>query len=338
MSVKFKAAVVQAAPVFMDLDGCVEKAVGLIEEAARNGARLIAFSECWFPGYPWWIWLSATAYNVQYFQQYHENCLAVDSAAFNRLGKAARDNEIYVSTGASERDYGSLYIAQFLFDDQGELLHARRKLKPTHMERTVFGEGNGSDFQVLDTDLGRIGQLCCWEHMQPLTKYAMYSMHEQVHVAAWPSFSCYPQAYSLGPEANGAISQVYALEGQCFVLAPCGVFSREMYDMMVNSEEQAALINVGGGFARIYAPDGSPMCEPLPETEEGLLFADIDLGAIAVAKSFADPVGHYSRPDVTRLLLNRSAQPRVENFVAEAMEEVVAGSEGESPGEAAAAP
>ena len=338
MSVKFKAAVVQAAPVFMDLDGCVEKAVGLIEEAARSGARLIAFSECWFPGYPWWIWLSATAYNVQYFQQYHENCLAVGSDAFNRLGKAARDNEIYVSTGAGERDYGSLYIAQFLFDDQGELLHARRKLKPTHMERTVFGEGNGSDFQVLDTDLGRIGQLCCWEHMQPLTKYAMYSMHEQVHVAAWPSFSCYPQAYSLGPEANGAISQVYALEGQCFVLAPCGVFSQEMYDMMVNSEEQAALINVGGGFARIYAPDGSPMCEPLPETEEGLLFADIDLGAIAVAKSFADPVGHYSRPDVTRLLLNRSTQPKVEDFVAEAMEEIISGSEGESPGEAAAAP
>ena len=338
MSVKFKAAVVQAAPVFMDLDGCVDKAVGLIEEAARNGARLIAFSECWFPGYPWWIWLSATAYNVQYFQQYHENCLAVGSDAFNRLSKAARDNEIHVSTGAGERDYGSLYIAQFLFDDQGELLHARRKLKPTHMERTVFGEGDGSDFQVLDTDLGRIGQLCCWEHMQPLTKYAMYSMHEQVHVAAWPSFSCYPQAYSLGPEANGAISQVYALEGQCFVLAPCGVFSQEMYDMMVNSEEQAALINVGGGFARIYAPDGSPICEPLPETEEGLLFADIDLGAIAVAKSFADPVGHYSRPDVTRLLLNRSAQPRVENFVAEAMEEVISGSEEDSPSEAAVAP
>ena len=338
MSAKFKAAVVQAAPVFMDLDGCVEKAVGLIEEAARNGTRLIAFSECWFPGYPWWIWLSATAYNVQYFQQYHENCLAVGSHAFNRLSKAAKDNEIFVSTGASERDYGSLYIAQFLFDDQGDLLHARRKLKPTHMERTVFGEGNGSHFQVLDTELGRIGQLCCWEHMQPLTKYAMYSMHEQVHVAAWPSFSCYPQAYALGPKANGAISQVYALEGQCFVLAPCGVFSQEMYDMMVNSEEHAALINVGGGFARIYAPDGSPICEPLPETEEGLLFADIDLGAIAVAKSFADPVGHYSRPDVTRLLLNRSAQPRVENFVAEPMEEVISGSEEDSPSEAAVAP
>lgn len=328
MSAPFKAAVVQAAPVFMDLNGCVEKALGLIEEAALNDARLVAFSECWIPGYPWWVWLSATAYNVQYFQRYHENCLEVGSEAFKRLGKAARDNGVYLSFGASERDYGSLYIAQFLFDDQGELLHSRRKLKPTHMERTVFGEGNGSHFGVLNTSLGRIGQLCCWEHMQPLTKYAMYSMHEQIHIAAWPSFSCYPQAYSLGPKANGAISQVYALEGQCFVLAPCGVFSQEMYDMLVTSDEQAALINVGGGFAQIYAPDGSPMCEPLPETEEGLLFADIDLGAIAVAKSFADPVGHYSRPDVTRLLLNRSAQPQVENFNLDVMEEVVAGEAG----------
>lgn len=314
MSTKFKAAVVQAAPVFMDLDGCVEKAVGLIEEAARNGARIVAFSECWFPGYPWWIWLSATAFNVKYFQQYHENSLQIGSDAFNALSEAARDNGIFVSTGASEREHGSLYIAQFLFSDTGELLHSRRKLKPTHMERTVFGEGNGSHIGVLETELGRVGQLCCWEHMQPLTKYAMYSMHEQVHIAAWPSFSLYPQAYSLGPKANGAVSQVYAMEGQCYVLAPCGVVSQDMYDLMIENEVQAQLISVGGGFAQIYAPDGSPMCEALPEAEEGLLIAQIDLGAISVAKSFADPVGHYSRPDVTRLLLNRGDQPRVESF------------------------
>ena len=331
MSTKFKAAVVQAAPVFMDLEGCVEKAVGLIGEAARSGARMVAFSECWFPGYPWWIWLSATAYNVRYFQQYHENSLEVGSDAFNRLGEAARKNGIYVSAGASERDHGSLYIAQFLFSDSGELLQTRRKLKPTHMERTVFGEGNGSHIGVLETELGRVGQLCCWEHMQPLTKYAMYSMHEQVHIAAWPSFSLYPQAYSLGPKANGAVSQVYAMEGQCFVLAPCGVVSQEMVDLMVENEAQEPLISVGGGFAQIYAPDGSPMCEPLPEAEDGLLFAEIDLGAIAVAKSFADPVGHYSRPDVTRLLLNRRPQPRVEpfatDFTTESAEEAVADGE-----------
>lgn len=333
MSSKFKVAVIQAAPVFMDLEGCLDKALLFIEQAAQQGAKLIAFPECWMPGYPWWIWLSATAHNIKYFQQYHENSLVVGSKTFNRLGEAARDNRIFISMGASERDHGSLYIAQFLFDDTGELLQARRKLKPTHMERTVYGDGDGSHFGVFDTALGNIGQLCCWEHIQPLTKYAMYSMHEQIHIAAWPSFSCYPQAYSLGPALNGAVSQVYAVEGQCYVLAPCGVVSQDMYDLMVENEEQAALINVGGGHAQIYAPDGSPMCDQLAETEEGLLFAEIDLGAIAVAKSFADPVGHYSRPDVTRLLLNRTPQPKVEDLTPELMEEIGVDKENNSPEE-----
>jgi len=191
------------------------------------------------------------------------------------------------------------------------MVKARRKLKPTHMERTVFGEGDGSDLEVLDTELGRIGQLCCWEHLQPLTKYAMYSMHEQIHLGCWPSFSCYPQAYALGPTLNNAVSQVYAAEGQCYVVAPCGIISPAMIDMMVENESQAELLLPGGGHARIFGPDGSPICEPLAPDEEGLLIADLDLGAIAVAKSFADPVGHYSRPDVTRLLLNREPQPPV---------------------------
>ncbi|MCY4344308.1 MAG: carbon-nitrogen hydrolase family protein [Gammaproteobacteria bacterium] len=322
---KRKVAVVQAAPEFMDLDGCVAKAGRLIQEAASEGAQLVAFPECWFPGYPWWIWLSPVADNLRYFQRYHENSLSADGDAFRRLSGLARDYGIHVSVGASERDHGSLYIAQFLFGQAGELLQARRKLKPTHVERTVFGEGDGSHLQVVETRLGNVGQLCCWEHLQPLTKYAMYSLHEQVHVAAWPSFSCYPQAYSLGPQANSAASQVYALEGQCFVLAPCGVISPDMHELLVETEQQASLIKVGGGFAQIYAPDGSPMCDPLPEHQEGVLFAEIDLGAIAVAKSFADPVGHYSRPDVARLLLNRSPQPCVEEFSPEATEFIDAG-------------
>jgi len=180
------------------------------------------------------------------------------------------------------------------------------------MERTIFGEGDGSDLEVSDTALGRIGQLACWEHLQPLSKYAMYSMHEQLHVAAWPSFSLYPQAYTLGSTLCNALSQVYAAEGQCFVLAPCGIVSDAMIKQMVETPEQAELLLPGGGFAQIYGPDGAPLCEPLPEQEEGLLFADIDFGAISIAKSFADPVGHYSRPDVTRLLLNREARDPVQ--------------------------
>lgn len=320
MSIKFKAAVVQAAPIFMDLDASIEKAITLIERAAREGAKLVAFSEAWFPGYPWWIWLSPAAHNVRHFQHYHENSLVVGSEQFKRLAQAAKDNCIYLSTGASERDQGSLYLAQFLFSDQGELIQARRKLKPTHMERTVYGDGDGSDFGVFDTDLGRIGQLCCWEHLQPLSKYAMFSMHEQVHVAAWPSFSTYPQAYSLGAEANMAASSVYALEGSCFVLAPTAIVSPEMYDMLVETDAQSELISVGGGHAQIFSPDGQAMCEKLPEDEEGILFAELDLGAIAIAKSFADPVGHYARPDVLKLLINREPQRPVESFSATEIE------------------
>jgi aliphatic nitrilase len=314
MSTKFKAAVIQAAPVYMDLDASIDKAITLIERAAKEGAKIVAFSETWFPGYPWWIWLSPTAHNVQHFQRYHENSLVVGSEQFQRLADAARDNCIFISAGASERDHGSLYMAQFLFSDQGELIQARRKLKPTHVERSVFGDSDGSSFGVFDTDLGRIGQLCCWEHLQPLSKYAMFSMHEQVHIAAWPSFSTYPQAYSLGAEANMAASSVYALEGGCFVLAPTSVVDQDMYDMLVDNETQAELISVGGGSAQIFGPDGQAMCEQLPEDEEGILFAEIDLGAIAVAKSFTDPVGHYARPDVLRLLINTEEQQRVEAF------------------------
>jgi len=312
MQEKFKAAAVQAAPEFMNLDAGIDKAIDLIKTAADNGASFLAFPECWLPGYPWWAWLSPTAMNVRYFQTYHENCLVVDSPQFQRIAAAACEYGIYLSMGASERDYGSLYISQFLFDDQGKLVKARRKLKPTHMERTIFGDGDGGDLEVSDTALGRIGQLACWEHLQPLSKYAMYSMHEQLHVAAWPSFSLYPQAYTLGSTLCNALSQVYAAEGQCFVLAPCGIVSDAMIEQMVDTPEQAELLLPGGGFAQIYGPDGAPLCEPLPQHEEGLLFADIDLGAIAIAKSFADPVGHYSRPDVTRLLLNREAREPVQ--------------------------
>ena len=153
----YKVAVVQAAPMFMDLDRTVDKGIALIEEAAASGARLIAFPECWVPGYPWWAWLSTPAHNLKYFAAYHENCLVVDSPQFLRLCAAAKASKIFVSMGASERDHGSLYMAQFLIDDAGVLVKARRKLKPTFVERTVFGEGDGSDLDVSATSIGRIG-------------------------------------------------------------------------------------------------------------------------------------------------------------------------------------
>ncbi|WP_246089466.1 carbon-nitrogen hydrolase family protein [Paraburkholderia guartelaensis] len=319
---KYKVAAVQAAPVFLDLERGVDKAIALIEEASEAGAALIAFPEVWLPGYPWWIWLDSPAWGMQFVRRYFENSLEVGSEQFERIRLAAARYKIHVVLGFSERAGGSLYIAQAIIDDKGELVATRRKLKPTHAERTVYGEGDGSHLAVHETSIGRLGALCCAEHIQPLSKYAMYSQHEQVHVAAWPSFSVYRgAAYQLSAAANNAASQVYALEGQCYVLAPCATVSKGMIDLLIDSESKAALLTEGGGFAMIYGPDGAPLCEPLGETEEGILYADVDLGMIGVAKAAYDPVGHYSRPDVFCLLFNRSPSAVVASFEPEALRE-----------------
>jgi nitrilase len=309
---KLRVAAVQAAPVFLNLDATIDKTVDLIKEAAKQGVKLVAFPETWIPGYPWWIWLSAPAVGMQYVQRYHDNSLVVGSGEFGRLGQAACDLGIWLSVGFSEKAAGSLYMGQALIDDKGRVVKTRRKLKPTHVERTVFGEGDGTDLAVMETDIGNVGMLCCWEHLQPLSKYAMYAQNEQIHIAAWPSFSLYRgAAYALGAEVNNAASQVYAAEGQCFVLAPCGTISKEMHELLCTDDQQRQLLLQGGGFARIYGPDGAPLGKTLKENEEGLVVADIDLGVISLSKAAADPAGHYSRPDVTRLLLNKTPGDRV---------------------------
>ena len=309
---KLRVAAVQAAPVFLDLDGTIDKTIDLMTQAAKQGVKLIAFPETWVPGYPWWIWLDSPAWGMQFVQRYHDNSLIVGSPEFDRVREAARKHKVWVSLGYSEKAAGSLYIAQALIDDQGKTVQTRRKLKPTHVERTVFGEGDGSDLTVCETAIGNIGSLSCWEHLQPLSKYAMYAQNEQIHCAAWPSFSLYRgAAYALGAEVNNAASQVYAAEGQCFVIAPCATVSAAMSEMLCTDAGKQQMLRVGGGFARIYGPDGAPLGTPLAEDQEGLVVADIDLGMISLAKAAGDPSGHYARPDVTRLLLNKTRREPV---------------------------
>lgn len=314
---KYTVAVVQAAPAFLDLAAGVEKTIRLIEEAAAAGARLIAFPETWLPGYPWWIWLGSPAWAIMrgFVGRYFDQSLAYDGPEAEAIAAAARRCGIAVVLGLSERDGGSLYIAQWLIGPLGETIARRRKLKPTHVERSVFGEGDGGDLSVHQTELGRLGALCCWEHLQPLSKYAMYAQNEQVHVGAWPSFSVYdPFAHALGWEVNNAASKIYAVEGSCFVLSPCATVSPDMIDLLCDTPDKHDLLHAGGGHAVIFGPDGAPLCDKIAEDAEGLLLADIDLGAIAIAKAAADPAGHYARPDVTRLLFNSSPARAVQGF------------------------
>jgi len=310
---RFTAACVQASPVYMDLQGSVAKAVQLIGEAAGNGARLIAFPETWIPGYPFFAWLGAPAWGLQFIPQYHDNSMAVDSDEMRTLCAAARDNGIYVLIGFSEKVAGSRYMAQALIGPDGQLLYTRRKLKPTHVERSIFGDGDGSDFCVADTPLGNIGSLNCWEHLQPLSRMAMYTMNEEIHVAGWPSFCMYrDMAYALGPEVNiDGASMMYAVEGGCYVLASVAVTGQDCFDLLCDTPDKVHLLNPrtekpGGGYSMIFGPDGKKLVEPIPEDQEGILFAELDPAMIAIAKAVADPVGHYARPDVLSLVINRS--------------------------------
>ncbi|MDM0085406.1 carbon-nitrogen hydrolase family protein [Variovorax sp. J31P179] len=315
---KYSVAVVQAAPIWLDLDATIDKTICLIKEASAGGAKLIVFPETWLPGYPFHIWLGTPAWTIAkgFVQRYFDNSLAYDSPEARRLSAAAREARITVVLGLSERDGGSLYIAQWLIGPDGETIAQRRKLRATHAERTVFGEGDGSDLAVHDLPgLGRLGALCCWEHLQPLTKYAMYAQNEQVHCASWPTFSLYePFAHALSAEVSNAMSKVYAVEGSCFVLASSSVITQDAVDLLCDTDDKRTLLHAGGGHSVIFGPDGSPLGHRLGENEEGLMFAELDLGLIGVAKGAADPAGHYSRPDVTRLFFNKTRARRVEHF------------------------
>ncbi|WP_282091890.1 carbon-nitrogen hydrolase family protein [Epibacterium ulvae] len=307
-----KVAAVQAAPVWIDLKGGIEKTVKLIDEAGAQGVKLINFPETWLPGYPWQIWMGPPAFAIKYFARYVKNSIEAGSDEEKAICAAARRNNIHVVMGVSERDGGSLYMAQWHIGPDGQVISRRRKLKPTHVERSVFGEGDGSDMIVNDTELGKIGALCCWEHFQPLSKYSLFAQGEQIHCAAWPAFSLYDQlTHGFSAEVNTNANQTYAMEGQCFVLQSCAMISQEIYDELVTTEQQKMFMAVGGGYSRVFGPDGATYGENLAPTEEGLVIADIDMNKIIMAKVAADPAGHYSRPDALALVHNKSKLRRV---------------------------
>ncbi|MEQ8702160.1 MAG: carbon-nitrogen hydrolase family protein [Bauldia litoralis] len=316
----FRVAGVQSAPIFLDLAATVDKAIGLIEEAAKADARLIAFPEVWLPGYPWWIWLGSPAWGLQFMKRYHLNAMSRDGREMRALCDAARRHKIFVALGYAERGGGSLYMAQSLIDDRGKPVFHRRKLKPARTERSVFGEGDGSHLCVAETDIGRVGALCCGEHFQPLSKYAMYSQQQEIHAAAWPGFSLLRgKAFLNGPQAALVATQMYAIEGQCFAIAATTVNDEAMLSVVCDTPERRAMLTVdgkaaAGGATMIFGPDGRPLTDPLPEDEEGIVYADIDLETLFLAKTAADATGHYARPDVLRLLFDRRPAPNVMGF------------------------
>ena len=307
-----RVAAVQAELVWFSAADTVDKTIGLIAEAAAAGADLIAFPETWLPGYPIFLWTHPVIEQIPFVMQYRTNSVTPNGPELTAIRMAAREHGITVVLGYSERDAGSLYMAQSVFGPDGDAILHRRKLKPTHVERTLFGESDGSGIRVVETALGRLGALNCWEHLQPLVKYAMYAQDEQIHVAGWPCFGFLKQATAFTAEVNMAATQTYAVEGGVFAVAATQILAPENVSLFQHADgSPSPIVQGGGGFARVYGPDGGLLTTPLDEFTEGLVIADIDLNMIGAAKNAADPAGHYARPDVTQLLFDSRPRPAV---------------------------
>ncbi|KAI1850703.1 hypothetical protein JX265_004414 [Neoarthrinium moseri] len=308
---------VQAEPVWLDLDGSVEKTISLIESAAQDGVQVLGFPEVWIPGYPWSMWTSSVINNTHIIHEYMNNSMPRDSDQMRRIQAAVKKAGMFVVLGYSERDGGSLYMGQSFISPEGEIVHHRRKIKPTHIERTIWGEGQAESLKcVVPSPFGKIGGLNCWEHLQPLLRYYEYSQGVQIHVASWPAEFEMPDPkkiawlYHETGEASYRASQFMAIEGQCFVLVASQILTEENVEKN-NLTGNPVTKTPGGGFSMIFGPDGKPLCEPLGPGDEGILKADVDLRDIDYPKAFIDVVGHYARPDLLSLLVNPTVDTHV---------------------------
>jgi aliphatic nitrilase len=305
---RYQIALAHAASEYLDLDGSIAKACALIEEAGRAGARLVVFPEVFLPGYPFWIWLRGAALTVDLFAELFEQSVELAGDPLRPIGAAARRSRTWVCMGASERDGGTLYNTLVWFDDRGELVARHRKLQPTNAERTIWGSGDGRDVFVLDTPLGRLGGLICFEHTMDLNRYSLTARGEQVHVAAWPPISALTgDPYSRKCDAvTDAAIKYHAFAGQTFVASVQGRIDEQVIDRL-GLADQPDQIRVGGGHCAIVAPDTSYVAGPQVD-DEMLVYGEIDLGMIAYAKYFVDTAGHYSRGDIFKLSVDQRPQ------------------------------
>jgi nitrilase len=304
-----KAAVVQASPVLFDREATVEKTCTLTREAAAKGANLVLFPEAFIPAYPRGLSFgtvvgSRSPSGRQTWQIYWANAVDVPGPAVEALGSAARQAGVYLAVGVIERDTqfsrGTLYCTLLYFDPSGKLVGKHRKIKPTAAERLIWGEGDGSTLTVIPTEYGKLGGLICWENLMPLARTTMYSKGVEIYLA--------PTADSR--DSWQATLRHIACEGRCFVLGCNQFVTKAMYPASLPGIEDLASqpeIICRGGSA-IISPLGDVLAGPLYD-EEGILYAELDMAEVARGKLDLDVVGHYSRPDLFKLMVNEKPQP-----------------------------
>ncbi|MEO6726947.1 MAG: carbon-nitrogen hydrolase family protein [Blastocatellia bacterium] len=294
-------AAVQAAPIYMNLERSLARALELIAEAAKRRAQLVVFPESWLPGYPAWLDMcrDVALWDHQpvkrLYAQLLENSVTLPGRVADALGDAARRHNLTLVMGVHERTAegagrGTLYNSMLTFGPTGELLNVHRKLVPTFNERLIWGQGDGRGLRAVETPIGRIGGLICWEHWMPHARQTLHIAGEDIHVALWPSVK----------EMHQIASRHYAFEGRCFVVAAGGIMRRSNlpaeleFGDSVPAEDGDFILN---GGSCVIGPDGQYIAGPAFGSEV-IILARINLERIREESMAMDVTGHFNRPDL----------------------------------------
>lgn len=292
-----KAAAVQLSPDLERADGTVLKVLDMIDEAASKGVQLIVFPETFVPYYPYFSFITPPVSAGKAHLALYEASVVVPGPVTDVIGERAKKHEMVVVLGVNERDHGSLYNTQIIFNTNGEIALKRRKITPTYHERMIWGQGDASGLKVAETTIGRVGALACWEHYNPLARYALMTQHEEIHCSQFPGSLVGP----IFADQIEVTIRHHALESGCFVVNSTGWLTDAQIESITTDPKMQNALRDGCNTA-IISPEGNHLAPALKEGE-GLVIADLDMSLITKRKRMMDSVGHYARPELLSLAI-----------------------------------